>query len=251
MADSLAAIVLCAGSGTRLRPLTLERPKALCPVGGEALVDLALRRVASVVGPGPAALAVNAHHGAEALVAHVGSRATVSVEAPRVLGTAGAVGALRGWLDGRPALVVNADAWHRADLAALASGWDGERVRVLVAGPAALTPRSRILGSLLPAATAGALRAEPSGLYEVCWRPAQEAGRLEVVGCATDFVDCGTPTAYLAANLAASGGATVVGAGARVEGVAERCVLWEGAVVRSGEHLVDAVRTAARTVLVR
>src|SRR5688500_8894369 len=121
MADSLAAIVLAAGGGTRLRRLTLEQAKARGPVGGEPPLDMAVRRVAGVVGAGPAVLAVNAHDRAAQLVAHLGDRATVSVEAPRALGTAGAVAALRPWLDGRPALVVNADAWHTADLAALAA----------------------------------------------------------------------------------------------------------------------------------
>jgi CTP:molybdopterin cytidylyltransferase MocA len=254
MADSLAAIVLAAGRGSRLRPLTLERPKALCPVAGEALVDLALRRVAAVVGSGPAAVAVNAHDRAAVVAAHVGDRATLSVEGPEALGTAGAVGALRPWLDGRDALVVNADAWHAAALAPLVADWDGSCVRVLVAGAgrgATLSPRARVLGSLLPAAVAAGLDAEPTGLYEVCWHPAELAGRLEVVGAGVDVIDCGTPGDYLAANLAASGGASVVGDGAVVAGTARRCVLWPGAVVAPGEVLVDAVRTAERTVLVR
>ncbi|HLF41375.1 MAG TPA: sugar phosphate nucleotidyltransferase, partial [Acidimicrobiia bacterium] len=40
-----AGVVLAAGLGTRLRPLTDLRPKALCPVGNVALVDLALARL--------------------------------------------------------------------------------------------------------------------------------------------------------------------------------------------------------------
>ena len=60
---SPAGVVLAAGAGTRLRPLTDLRPKALCPVGGRPLVDLALDRLAAEVGGlGPQWLAVNAHH---------------------------------------------------------------------------------------------------------------------------------------------------------------------------------------------
>ncbi len=63
--------------------------------------------------------------------------------------------------------------------------------------------------------------------------------------------DFQTPADYLAANLAATGGATA-GAGAVVAGVTERCVLWPGAVVGTGEVLREAIRTSAgRTVLVR
>ena len=47
----LVAVVLAAGAGTRLRPLTDVRPKALCTVGGRPLLDLALERVAPHVRP--------------------------------------------------------------------------------------------------------------------------------------------------------------------------------------------------------
>jgi N-acetyl-alpha-D-muramate 1-phosphate uridylyltransferase len=52
--------------------------------------------------------------------------------------------------------------------------------------------------------------------------------------------------------LAASGGASVVGAAATVDGEVDRCVIWPGAPVRRGEHLHDAIRADERTtVLVR
>ena len=58
MPADLCGVVLAAGAGTRLRPLTDELPKALCPVGGVPLVDLALDRLASL---GIRACAVNVH----------------------------------------------------------------------------------------------------------------------------------------------------------------------------------------------
>jgi hypothetical protein len=65
-------------------------------------------------------------------------------------------------------------------------------------------------------------------------------------------LDCGTPARYLAANLAASGGAAVIGAGARVEGTVVRSVVWPGARVWPSEELRDAIRVADQvTVLVR
>lgn len=226
----------------------------LCPVGGVPLVDLALRHVEPLVGEGTAHVAVNAHHHAGALADHLGDRAHVAVEAPLALGTAGGVANLRPWLDGRAAVVVNGDVWHDADLAALAGGWDGQRVRVLVAGTGggSLPRRPRVIGSVLPPWAIAALPVAPSGLYEVCWRALDALGRLEVVGADVAYVDCGTPGAYLAANLAASGGRTVVGEGAVVAGTATRSVLWPGAVVHADEVLVDAVRTTGgRTVLIR
>jgi NDP-sugar pyrophosphorylase family protein len=96
------------------------------------------------------------------------------------------------------------------------------------------------------------LPAEPSGLYEVSWRPWADRGRLALTPYHGPFVDCGTPTDYLAANLTASGGTSVVGRGARVDGQVERSVVWPGGVVRAGERLVDAVRVGERlTVLCR
>jgi NDP-sugar pyrophosphorylase family protein len=246
----VAGVVLAAGAGTRLRPLTLLRPKALCPVGGRPLVDLAVERVAGVTG----AVAVNVHHGREQLEAHLAGRVHVSVEERAALGTAGALGHLRDWLGGRAALVVNADTWCPAPLDPLLDGWDGERVRILVAGRPVASPAMRVAGALLPWAEVRRLDAVPSGLWEVSWRPAAAAGRLDVVGLApgSAFVDCGSPGSYLAANLAAAGGRSVLGPGATVEGEVERSVVWPGATVRHGERLWQAIRATDRvTVLVR
>ena len=205
MADSLAAVVLAAGAGERLRPLTWLRPKVLCPVAGVPLVDHNLARVAAITD----SIAVNAHHGSGQLEEHLAARhphVHVSIEADRPLGTAGAVGRLGEWLDGRPVVVVNGDAWSDVALTPLLAGWDGDRVRVLVPGGSTrLGPATLVAGTLLPGPVAGALGPEPAGLYAEVWGPAAAAGRLELVTGAGRFVDCGTPAAYLAANLAALG----------------------------------------------
>jgi len=247
--DALAGVVLAAGHGTRLRPLTLLRPKALCPVANVALVDLALERVRPVV----EAVAVNVHHRRAAMEAHLEEAGVhVSIEEPEPLGTAGALGQLRGWLDGRAALVVNADAWCPGSLGPFVEGWDGERVRLLIPGDDDLHPTSKVAGALMPWSAIEPLAAVPSGLYERSWRPAHAAGRLEVVRHDGPFVDCGTPADYLRANLLASGGASVVGDGAVVAGRLDRCVVWPGAVVWPPETLTCAIRmTDSATVLVR
>ena len=238
--------MLAAGSGQRLRPLTAFRPKAMCPVANVPLVDLAVDRVAAVVGAG--AVAVNVHHGREQLENHLDGRVHLSVEEPVALGTAGGVAHLRPWLDGRPVLVVNADAWHRVDLAEMVAGWDGTRVRVMVADRpgAGFGAGSPVLGSLLPWSEVTALPSEPCGLWEACWRRRLDEGTLDVVARDTTLIDCGTPSRYLAANLAASGGASVVGAGAVVEGTLVRSVVWPGGRVGPGELLVDAIRIGKR-----
>src|SRR2546430_15456619 len=124
----LAGVVLAAGAGTRLRPLTDLVPKALCPVNNVPLIDLALERAWSLAEE----VAVNVHHFREQLEWHLaGQDVHLSVEEPEALGTAGALGKLRDWIDGRSVVVTNVDAWTTADVAAWAEGWDCQCVRLM------------------------------------------------------------------------------------------------------------------------
>lgn len=230
-----------------MRPLSLLRPKVLCPVGADPLIDHALGRLASVADD----LAVNAHVSQPRLVEHLDGRAHVSVEEGEALGTAGGVGNLREWIDGRAVVVVNGDTWCPGGLDALVEGWDGQSIRILVAGDEPFGPRSRIAGSLMPWDVVRTLPTTPAGLWEVSWRQALEDGRIESVHHHGPFVDCADAVDYLRANLAAAGG-SVVGEGAIVEGTVEESVVWPGARVREGEHLRRAIRTdAGTTVLIR
>ena len=82
-----------------------------------------------------------------------------------------------------------------------------------------------------------------SGLYDQVWKQADDDGRLEFVEeVLGPFMDTGTPADYLAANLLANGGSSVVGKGAHVAGQIEDCVVWDGCIVDEGEHLVRAIR---------
>lgn len=254
MNNGLAGVVLAAGAGRRLAPLTRVRPKALCPVGGRPLVLLALERLAPFAGD----RAVNLHHGVAALDAALPADIHRSVEQPVALGTAGALGALRPWIDGRAVLITNADAWlpSALDLTQFADGWDGDRVRLLcVEDPNRGDFASlRYCGvALMPWSLVAPLAAEPSGLYEASWRQAAAAGRLDLVTYAGEFVDCGTPADYLRANLLASGGESVVSSGAEIGRGAriERSVVWDNSRVEPGEWLIDAIRAEHLTVLVR
>ena len=247
--SELAAVVLAAGAGTRLRPLTLLRPKPLCPVNNVPLVDHALELTAAVTDR----IAVNVHHGRDLLEMHLAGRVHLSIEEGEALGTAGAVGQLRDWIGGRDVLVVNGDSWHDAPLRTLVQGWDAERIRLLVVDDperADFDGRWRFAGaSLMPWADASSLAAEPSGLYEMLWGTARDAGRLELVPSDGAFFDCGTPSEYLAANLYASGGDSVVGAGADVAGTLERCVVWPFGVVRDSETLSECIRAGRDTTV--
>ncbi len=230
-----------------MRPLTLDRPKVLCPIDGVPLIDHAIGRLRQVTTD----VAVNVHRSQQQLREHLGSGVHVSVESGDRLGTAGALGQLRSWIDGRPTVIVNGDTWCPGGLDALVEGWDGTSIRILVGGTESFGPASRIAGALMPWDDVARLDATPSGLWEVSWRSALEQDQIESVHHHGPLVDCASPADYLTANLQAAGGSSV-GTDAVVAGVIENCVVWDGAVVGSSEHLKHAIRTdTGRTVLIR
>jgi mannose-1-phosphate guanylyltransferase len=122
----LAAMVLCAGLGTRLRPLTARVPKPAVPVGGVPLVRWTM---ALLAGAGVRRVAVNVHHLPDAMEAAAASAAgalglplAVSRE-PVIAGTGGALREARAALAGADAIVLfNGDILFDVDLpAALAA----------------------------------------------------------------------------------------------------------------------------------
>jgi molybdopterin-guanine dinucleotide biosynthesis protein A len=201
----LVALVLAAGRGERLRPLTDVTPKPLLEVGGRTLLDQALDRLAGLVPVDPEHVAVNAHWLAEQVVASVGDRVHVSLEEPEALGTAGAVGRLRDWLAGRDLLVLNGDAYYdpSPDLTAFVAEWDRERPRLqVVRDPerADFEGGWRFAGiSLLPWSEASRLEAVPSGLYELVWSQVP----VDLVPTDVSLIDCGTPEDLARARSAA------------------------------------------------
>lgn len=120
------AVILAAGEGRRLRPVTRHTPKALVPFFGVPLLDHA---AAHVVAAGVRRVAVNAHYLGDAVAAHVEQVLaarypdvswTVSRE-PALLGTGGALDHLSVWLGAEAFYVVNADAVFDASLVELAA----------------------------------------------------------------------------------------------------------------------------------
>lgn len=134
-------LFLAAGFGTRMAPLTQDRPKPLIEVGGVTLIDHAvdLARRADC-----APLVANAHYKAEMLVDHFGqSDVQVTVESPEILDSGGAVKAALPLLSGDPVFTMNTDAiWSGLNpFETLAMAWRPE-MEVL----ALLVPRDHAHG---------------------------------------------------------------------------------------------------------
>jgi MurNAc alpha-1-phosphate uridylyltransferase len=237
------ALVLCAGLGTRLGPISRFFAKALVPVGNRPLVEWALERVR----PHSSEVAVNVHSWRTAMLEHLDGREVhISLEESEPLGTAGAIGYLKDWLDGEGCLVTNADAFSTDPLDRLVEGWDGNSVRLLVI----YQPERpdfhgiwRFAGaSLLPARWVERLEPRFSSLYELCWQPELESGKLELIPTTHSFIDCGTPGELLAANLVWSKGRSVVPSASVVEGSVCQSLVLPGGRVDPGERLVRAIR---------
>lgn len=128
------AMVLAAGLGMRMRPLTLERPKPLVVLRGRTLLDRALNRLRAA---GVTRTVVNTHYLAEMIEAHLSGHSDIvlSPEAER-LETGGGVARALPHFGGEPFYVVNSDAVWRDEavpaLHRLAAAWDPARMDVLL-----------------------------------------------------------------------------------------------------------------------
>ena len=115
------ALVLAAGEGTRLQPLTLTCPKPMLPVNGQPVLESTIELLAQ---HGIRDIAINLHHCPAAIVDHLGDgsqwdvRIAYSYEDP-VCGTAGAVRKLASFLRDGPFLVVYGDVLTDLDLGRL------------------------------------------------------------------------------------------------------------------------------------
>lgn len=116
----MKAMLLAAGLGSRLRPLTDALPKCMVPVAGTPLLA---RNIAWLREHGVTDLCVNLHYFPEAVTRYFGDGRDFGVRLryssePELRGTAGALDAVRDWLADAPFLVLYADNLIRLDLAA-------------------------------------------------------------------------------------------------------------------------------------
>ena len=118
MSRPLRALLLAAGLGTRLRPLTLHTPKCLVRIGGEPLLGRWLRQLEQL---GCEAVLVNTHYLAEQVEAYLQSwqSSTMGVHTmhePELLGTAATLLANQAFFAGATGLLIHADNAMAGDL---------------------------------------------------------------------------------------------------------------------------------------
>jgi MurNAc alpha-1-phosphate uridylyltransferase len=103
------AMILAAGRGERMRPLTDSRPKPLISVAGSSMLDRAMERLAA---HGVDNIVVNVHHLGEQIAAHLDGRARI-VREDRLLDTGGSVKNALPLLGGGPYFILNGDGLWR------------------------------------------------------------------------------------------------------------------------------------------
>jgi len=227
------AMVLAAGFGVRMRPITDRIPKPLVSVGGKPLLDHVLDKLAEA---GVNTAVVNVHHLADQIIGHVATRArpevTISDEREKILGTGGAVVNALPLLGSDPFFHLNADTmWIdgvRPNLARLAETFDPATMDILLlmapttasigykgAGDYAMAAdgalKKKREGQIVPFVYAGAaiMRPElfadaPQGAFElpIYFNKAEENGRLFGLRLEGVWMHVGTPDAIAAAERA-------------------------------------------------
>lgn len=172
MTGPRTAIVLAAGLGTRMRPITDTLPKPLVEIAGRTLLD---RGLDALAGAGVEKAVVNVHHLGSMIAAHVAGHQkphiVISDESARLLDSAGGVVKALPELGSHPFYILNADTFWiergTPELERLAEKWDDGRMDILLmlADPANATGHSGgtdfLLGEDGHLARAGG---DPSGL---------------------------------------------------------------------------------------
>jgi N-acetyl-alpha-D-muramate 1-phosphate uridylyltransferase len=131
------AMVLAAGRGVRMRPLTLDRPKPLVTVAGKLLIDYSIDALKRA---GVERIVVNTHHFSEQMAAWARTRKdegiVLSDESDLLLDTGGGVVKALPLLGHEPFVVINSDSFWRDGpepaLARLAAAFDPEKMDALL-----------------------------------------------------------------------------------------------------------------------
>lgn len=130
------AMVLAAGFGKRMQPLTLEVPKPLLDVGGRAMIDIVLDHLVAV---GRKRAVVNTHYLGWRIESHLAMRKDIEIifsQEDEILDTGGGVKYARRYFGEKPVFVLGGDMpWFDGEVPALqrlADFWDGGKMDVLL-----------------------------------------------------------------------------------------------------------------------
>jgi len=233
-----SAMVMAAGIGKRMRPLTATRPKPLVRVAGKALIDHSLDRIEAA---GIGHVVVNVHYLADALEAHLSAQKrsftiAVSDERSQLLETGGGMMKALPLLTGDPILIVNSDnIWTdgpQDSIQNLARHWDDARMDALLLvirqasaaghggkGDFHMDPNGQ-LSRRKPARVAPfvytgiqlvsrrLLEGAPDGAFStnILWDRAIAAGRLYGLAHMGQWFDVGTPAAIAPTEAALTDG---------------------------------------------
>ena len=225
------AMVMAAGLGKRMRPLTTTRPKPLVEVARKPLIDHVFDRLSAA---GVRRAVVNVHYLADQLEAHLRARVKdievqVSDERAQLLETGGGLVHARALIGDKPFLCVNSDnLWVDGPtdaIRALAAQWDDARMDALLlvvplarahnhtgSGDFRLDPFGRIIerrkpGRMAPFVYTGVqilsprvIRDWPEGPFStnLFWDRAMEEGRLWAMAHQGLWFDVGSPPAIAA-----------------------------------------------------
>ena len=226
MLASDVAMVLSAGLGTRMRPLTADRPKPLVQVAGKAMIDHCLDKLAEA---GVARAVVNVHYLPDLLIEHLAARTapevTISDERGLLLETGGGMVKALPLLGSDPFFALNSDnLWLDGPgtvFAQLSAAWDAAKMDALLLvvpharasnytgkGDFHLDPHGRITrrrsGRIAPFIYSGIqlvshrlLRDAPAGPFGtmVLWQRAIDEGRLYGVTHLGQWFEVGSPQA--------------------------------------------------------
>ncbi len=104
-------MIMAAGLGTRMRPLTNDRPKPMVVVGGKPLIDHCIDRL---VAAGVNMIVVNVHYRAQMLIEHLkrrndGTKIIISEETDELMGTGGGVVKAMPYFEGKSFFIHNSD----------------------------------------------------------------------------------------------------------------------------------------------
>ncbi|WP_397591528.1 nucleotidyltransferase family protein [Sphingorhabdus sp.] len=132
------AMIMAAGKGTRMMPLTADRPKPLITVGGVALLDHVLDHLRDA---GVGKIVVNVHYHADQIEQHLAASAAdldvrISDERDVLRDTGGGLVHALGLISDDPFICVNADNWWtnagENAISQLMAHWDDDRMDVLM-----------------------------------------------------------------------------------------------------------------------